>query len=108
MPSISSDIGTTKTRSFGVRAPARPAAQPHGQVAELSKSALSIKGTASEVLITRDGAIYDYHGFQDIPTAIQESLGGTFVSTLKLSLRNGDTVIMAEVRTASSPGDRQH
>ena len=75
-----------------------------GRVAELSESALSIKGTASEVLITRDGAIYDDHGFQDIPTAIQESLGGTFVSTLELRVRNGDTVIMAEVRTAASPG----
>ena len=79
-----------------------------GRVTELSESVLSITGTACEALITLDGVSYDYHGSQDIPSAIQESSGGRFVSTLELQLRNGDTLIMAEVRTASSPGPQQH
>ena len=79
-----------------------------GRVAELSDSVLSITGTACEVLITLDGVSYDYHGSQDIPSAIQKSPGGPFVSVLELMLRNGDTFVMAEVRTASSPGDQQH
>ena len=79
-----------------------------GKVAELSDSVLSITGTACEVLITLNGVSYDYHGSQDIPSAIQKSPGGPFVSVLELMLRNGDTFIMAEVRTASSPGDQQH
>ncbi len=79
-----------------------------GKVAELSDSVLSITGTACEVLITLNGVSYDYHGSQDIPAAIQKSPGGPFVSVLEVMLRNGDTFIMAEVRTASSPGDQQH
>ncbi len=79
-----------------------------GRVAELSDSVLSITGTACEVLITLDGVSYDYHGSQDIPSAIQKSPGGPFVSVLELMLRNGDTFVMAELRTASSPGDQQH
>ena len=79
-----------------------------GRVAELSDSALSITGTACEALIALDGASYKYHGAQDVPSAIQKSPGGPFVSTLELRLRSGDTFTMAEVRTASSPGDQQH
>ena len=79
-----------------------------GKVAELSDSVLSITGTACEVLIPLNGVSYDYHGSQDIPSAIQKSPGGPFVSVLEVMLRNGDTFIMAEVRTASSPGDQQH
>ena len=80
-----------------------------GRVAELSdNSALSIKGTACEALIALDGATYEYHAAQDVPSAIQESPGGPFVSALELRLRTGDTLTMAEVRTASSPGDQQH
>ena len=79
-----------------------------GKVAELSDSVLSITGTACEVLITLDGVSYDYHGSQDIPSAIQKSPGDPFVSVLEVMLRNGDTFVMAEVRTASSPGDQQH
>ncbi len=80
-----------------------------GRVAELSDdSALSITGTGCEALIALDGATYDYHGAQDVPSAIQESPGGPFVSALALRLRSGDTFTLAEVRTASSPGDRQH
>ena len=79
-----------------------------GRVAELSDSALSITGTACEALVPLDGLSYDYHGPQDIPSVIQELPGETFVSALQLRLRNGDTWIMAEVRTASSPGDQAH
>ncbi len=77
-----------------------------GRVTELSDSALSITGTACEALIPLDGVSYDYHGSQDIPSAIKKSLEGQFVSVLELSLRNGETVVMAEVRTASSPAER--
>ncbi len=77
-----------------------------GRVTELSDSALSITGTACEALIPLDGVSYDYHGSQDIPSAITKSLEGQFVSVLELSLRNGETVVMAEVRTASSPAAR--
>ena len=79
-----------------------------GRVAELSDSVLSITGTACGALITLDGVSYDYHGSQDIPAAIQASSGGPIVSALELMLRNGDTVILGEVRTASSPGTQQH
>ena len=79
-----------------------------GRVAELSDSALSITGTACEALITLNGVSYTYHGSQDIPAAIQEASGGRLVSALELMLRNGDTLILAEVRTASSPGTQQH
>ena len=37
-----------------------------------------------------------------------ESPSDRFVSALELTLRNGDTFVMAEVRTASSPGDQSH
>ena len=77
-----------------------------GRITELSDSVLSITGTACEALIALDGVSYDYHGSQDIPSAIEKSLEGQFVSVLELSLRNGDTVVMAEVRTASSPTER--
>ena len=77
-----------------------------GRVAELSDSVLSITGTACEALIPLDGVSYDYHGSQHIPSALEKSLDGKFVSVLELSLRNGDTVVMAEVRTASSPAER--
>jgi hypothetical protein len=77
-----------------------------GRITELSDSVLSITGTACEALIALDGVSYDYHGSQDIPSAIEQSLEGQFVSVLELSLRNGDTVVMAEVRTASSPAER--
>ena len=79
-----------------------------GRVAELSDSALTITGTACEALIALDGASYKYHGGQDVPSAIQKSPGGPFVSALALRLRSGDTFTMAEVRTGSSPGDQQH
>ena len=79
-----------------------------GHVAELSDSMLSITGTACEALVPRDGVSYEYHGAQDIPSAIRASSGDTFVSALELRLRNGDTLIMAEVRTASSPGEQPH
>ena len=79
-----------------------------GRVAELSDSALSMTGTAGEALIPLDGVSYYYHGSQDIPSAIEKSRSDGFVSALELSLRNGDTVIMAEVRTASSPGEQPH
>jgi hypothetical protein len=79
-----------------------------GRVAELSDSVLSIRGTACEAVITLDGASYAYHRAENIPAAIQESSSDTFVSALELTLRNGDTVIMAEVRTASSPGEQPH
>ena len=79
-----------------------------GRVAELSDAVLSITGTACEARITLDGVSYDYHGSQDLPAAIQELPGGPFVSALKLTLRNGDTVILAEVKTASSPGTQRH
>ena len=77
-----------------------------GRVTELSDSALSIAGTACEALIALDGVSYDYHGSQDIPSAMKKSLEGKFVSVLELSLRHGETVVMAEVRTASSPAAR--
>ena len=48
------------------------------------------------------------HGAEDIPKAIQEASSDTFVSALELMLRNGDTFAMAEVRTASSPGEQPH
>ncbi len=73
---------------------------------DLSDSALSITGTGCEALIPLDGVSYDYHGSQDIPSAMKKSLEGKFVSVLELSLRNGETVVMAEVRTASSPAER--
>ena len=79
-----------------------------GRVAELSNSVLSIKGTACEALITLDGVSYEYHGSQDVPSAIQESPGGPFVSALELILQNRDTFVMAEVRTGSSPGEQRH
>ena len=92
-----------------IRSRVTPKIRPtSSSVAELSDSVLSITGTACEVLITLDGVSYDYHGSQDIPSAIQKSPGGPFVSVLELMLRNGDTFVMAEVRTASSPGDQQH
>ena len=78
-----------------------------GRVAELSDSALTITGTACEALIALDGASYKYHGGLDVPSAIQKSPGGPFVSALELRLRSGDTFTMAEVRTGSSPGDQQ-
>ena len=78
------------------------------RVAELSDSVLSIKGTACEALITLGGVSYEYPGSQDVPSAIQESPGGPFVSAIPLILRNGDTFVMAEVRTGSSPGDQRH
>ena len=37
---------------------------------------------------------------------MKKSLEGQFVSVLELSLRHGETVVMAEVRTASSPAER--
>ena len=77
-----------------------------GRITELSDSVLSITGTACEALIPLDGVTYHYHGSQDIPSAIKQSLQDTFVSVLELNLRSGDTVVMAEVRTASSPADR--
>ena len=77
-----------------------------GRIVELSDSVLSITGTACEALIPLDGVSYDYHGSQDIPTAIKTSLQGTFVSVLELRLRAGDTLVLAEVRTASSPAER--
>ena len=61
---------------------------------------------ACEALIPLDGVSYHYHGSQDIPSAMKTSLEGTLVSVLELSLRRGDTVVMAEVRTASSPAER--
>ena len=79
-----------------------------GHVAELSDSVLSITGTACEALVPLDGVSYEYHGAEDIPAAIQESSSDTFVSALQLTLRNGDTLIVAEVRTASSPGEQPH
>ena len=79
-----------------------------GRVRELSDSVLSINGTACGAVITLDGVSYRYHGAEDIPAAIQESPSDTFVSALELRLRNGDTFVMAEVRTASSPGDQSH
>ena len=75
-----------------------------GRITELSDSVLSITGTACEALIPLDGVSYHYHG--DIPSAIKKSLEGTLVSVLELILRSGDTVVMAEVRTASSPAER--
>ena len=110
MRSISFGIGRAKTRSFGAHTPVREwGVTVTGRVAELSdNSALSIKGTACEALIALDGATYEYHAAQDVPSAIQESPGGPFVSALELRLRTGDTLTMAEVRTASSPGDQQH
>ena len=79
-----------------------------GRVSELSDSVLSIKGTDCGAVITLDGASYAYHRVENIPVAIQESSSDTFESALELILRNGDTVIMAEVRTASSPGEQPH
>ena len=67
-----------------------------GRVAEPSDSVLSITGTGCEALIPLDGVPYDYHGSQDIPSALEKSLDGKFVSVLELSLRNGNTVVMAE------------
>ena len=77
-----------------------------GRITELSDSVLSITGTACEALIPLDGVSYHYHGSQDIPSAIKKSLEGTLVSVLELILRSGDTVVMADVRTASSPAER--
>ena len=77
-----------------------------GRITELSDSVLSITRMACEALIPLDGVSYHYHGSQDIPTAIKQSLQGTFVSVLELRLRTGGTVVMAEVRTASSPAER--
>ena len=77
-----------------------------GRITELSDSVLSITGTACEALIPLDGVSYHYHGSQDIPSAMKKSLEGTLVSVLELRLRRGDTVVMAEVRTASSPAER--
>ena len=77
-----------------------------GRISEQSDSVLSIAGTACEALIPLDGVSYDYHGSQDIPAAMKKSLEGDFVSVLELNLRGGDTVVMAEVRTASSTTDR--
>ena len=79
-----------------------------GRVRELSDSVLSINGTACGAVIPLDVVSYTYHGAEDIPAAIQESPFDTFVSALELTLRNGDTFVMAEVRTASSPGDQSH
>ena len=79
-----------------------------GRVRELSDSVLSINGTACGAVITLDGVSYTYHGAEDIPKAIQASSRDTFVSALELTLRNGDTFVMAEVRTASSPADLSH
>ena len=69
---------------------------------------LSIKGTDCGAAITLDGASYAYHRAENIPAAIQESSSDTFVSALEVILRNGDTFVMAEVRTASSPGEQPH
>ena len=77
--------------------------QSTGRITELSDSVLSITGMACEALIPLDGVSYHYHGSQDIPSAMKKSLEGTLVSVLELRLRSGDTVVMAEVRTASSP-----
>jgi hypothetical protein len=77
-----------------------------GRITELSDSVLSVTGTACEALIPLDGVSYHYHGSQDIPSAMKKSLEGTLVSVLELRLRSGDTVVMAEVRTASSPAER--
>ena len=77
-----------------------------GRITELSDSVLSITGTACEALIPLDGVSYHYHGSQDIPSAMKKSLEGTLMSMLELRLRSGDTVVMAEVRTASSPAER--
>ena len=79
-----------------------------GTVAELSDSVLLIQGTACEALIPLDGVSYAYHGSQDVPSAITDPPPGQFVSALELTLRNGDTVTLAEVRTASSPGEQEH
>ena len=76
-----------------------------GRVAELSDSVLSIRGTACEAVITLDGASYQYHRAENIPATIQESSSDTFVSALELMLRNGDTFVMAEVRTARRRGN---
>ena len=77
-------------------------------MAELSDSVLSIRGTACGAVITLDGASYEYHRVENIPATIQESSSDTFVSALELILCNGDTFVMAEVRTASSPGAQPH
>ena len=79
-----------------------------GGVAGLSKSALLITGTACEARISLAGVSYDYHGSRDIPKSIRESFKGAFVSALKLRLRSGDTVALAEIRTTASPADRPH
>ena len=79
-----------------------------GRVRKLSDSVMSINGTDCGAVIPLDGVSYTYHGAEDIPAAIQESPSDTFVSALELTLRNGDTFVMAEVRTASSPGDQSH
>ena len=83
-------------------------AQRFGWWAGLSESALLITGTACEARISLAVVSYDYHGSRDIPTAIQESFKGAFVSALKLRLRSGDMVIFAETRTVTSPADRPH
>ena len=109
MPSISFDIGKTNRRHFGVPTPVRGwGFRVTGRVRELSDSVLSINGTACGAVIPLDVVSYTYHGAEDIPAAIQESPFDTFVSALELTLRNGDTFVMAEVRTASSPGDQSH
>ena len=79
-----------------------------GRVRELSDSVMSINGTACGAVIPFDSVSYTYHGAEDIPAAIQESPSDSFVSALELTLRYGDTFVMAEVRTASSPRDQSH
>ena len=101
MPSTSYDIGKTNRRHFGVPTPVTRVWLT-GRVGELSDSVMSINGTACGAVITLDGVSYRYHGTE--PAAIQESPSDTFVNALELRLRNGDTFVMAEVRTASSPG----